>query len=259
MESPSPRNRSAAASVRLLLIIVAVAFGVPWLLHAAAPQWWARRAVINPTKAADDFAVLNLGALKNLATGAFDEFEAHLPGHAGPVITALIKSWYEQDNGDFRRLGGKRVPLPADNYAAVNVGQLKRVAKPFYDRLIQVGVVHTYPWLESTNPADDYAVANIGQAKQLFSFDPDLDTDEDGLTDWAEYGYGTNASESDSDDDGVSDAEEIARGTLPLSKDSDTDGMDDGAELVLGLNPMDPDTDDDDVPDGSDEYPDDPR
>ena len=64
-------------------------------------------------------------------------------------------------------------PTPTNNnYDAVNGGQLKGVAKPFYAFLIANGYATNYPWAASTNAPDDYAMANIGQAKYLFSFDP---------------------------------------------------------------------------------------
>ena len=60
----------------------------------------------------------------------------------------------------------RRSPSPArqaDNYAPVNVGQLKNVATPFYDRLAAIGYQWTnraftttpspiYPWTGTTNP-----------------------------------------------------------------------------------------------------------
>src|SRR5204863_7099571 len=58
-----------------------------------------------------------------------------------------------------------------NDFAAINLGQLKNVAKPFYDRLIAAGIVDYSPWLASTNPADDFAVVNIGQVKNLFAFE----------------------------------------------------------------------------------------
>src|SRR5258708_6367557 len=56
----------------------------------------------------------------------------------------------------------------ADDYAVVNQGQLKRLALPFYNRLIAVGYTQDLPW--TGGAPDDYAAANIGQVKNLFSF-----------------------------------------------------------------------------------------
>lgn len=135
------------------------------------PSWWFSQGVIvpsNPTNnipawstdypASDDYAVVNQGQLKNFATKAYAELQAHAPASVwsttqGTALTTLITSW--------TLTGG-------DNYAAINLGQLKTVAKPFYDVLILIGYTSSYPW---TGTADDYAAANIGQLKHIFNFD----------------------------------------------------------------------------------------
>jgi len=100
------------------------------------------------------------------------------------------------------------------NYAPVNVGQLKQLAAPFYDRLNL-----SYPWVGA--PAtNDYAVANIGQVKNLFAFNPANDSDGDGMPDWWERKYGfcaTNALDaaSDANGNGISNVEEYMRNTDP--------------------------------------------
>lgn len=71
----------------------------------------------------------------------------------------------------------------SNNYAAVNIGQVKNLATNFYARLFM-----DYPWIGATN-TNDAAIANIGQVKQLFSFDPSADTDADGLPNWWEKHY----------------------------------------------------------------------
>lgn len=79
--------------------------------------------------------------------------------------------------------------MQTNDFAPVNLGLLKNVAKPFYDRLISVRFSPNYPWTNASASPDDYALANIGQVKQLFSFDlraidPLDDTDQNGLPDW---------------------------------------------------------------------------
>lgn len=59
----------------------------------------------------------------------------------------------------------------ADDYAAANLGQLKNVAKPFYDRMQLFGFPSVPPWQTSSSPADDFAIANLGQAKNVFRLD----------------------------------------------------------------------------------------
>jgi hypothetical protein len=65
-----------------------------------------------------------------------------------------------------------------NDYATVNIGQLKNLMALFYNRLLsQPGyfgarVSGTYPWITSgSSSLNDYAMANIGQVKNLFSFD----------------------------------------------------------------------------------------
>jgi hypothetical protein len=65
----------------------------------------------------------------------------------------------------------------SNNYFGVNLGQLKYVATPFYDRLITEGCASQYPWTGATQ-TNDYAMANIGQLKNVFSFSIDTNTIE---------------------------------------------------------------------------------
>jgi len=98
---------------------------------------------------------------------AVEEMNAKLPMRdgAGEELEEWVASWTETGTDDF---------------AAVNVGQLKALAQRFYDRLADIGLESNVPW---DGVADDFALANIGQVKQVFAiefFDP-LDTDADGL------------------------------------------------------------------------------
>src|SRR5205823_13728383 len=117
----------------------------------------------------------------NMARAAVAEFDAHMPGGAGDVLHNLVAGW-SQSNPQ------------RNDFAPVNLGQLKHVAKPFYDRLITVHYASDYPWTGSAISPDDFAMANIGQVKQLFGFDllaVDLthDSDQNGLPDWWETYY----------------------------------------------------------------------
>jgi len=128
------------------------------------PLWWYRRGVLNPDneQGSEDFKWANQGQLKWLATQAYQEFEAILPGGAGSSVSNLVEQFAE-----------------ADDYMGLNQGQTKRVAKPFYDRLWEldrtdaypVGVSTKYPWDTSTYASDDFGPINIGQLKYLFSFE----------------------------------------------------------------------------------------
>ena len=131
--------------------------------RADAPLWWAIRgvAITNGAVLTNDFAAANLGQLKNMATAGAAELQAQLSGGAGPVVTGMVGAFTQ-----------------SNNYSAVTLGQLKSVAKPFYDRLREAGwpcllpqgmtTNQLYPW--TGTGAQDFAVANLGQVKYVFSF-----------------------------------------------------------------------------------------
>ena len=138
--------------VCITLIIAATA------LQGSQPSWWVKRGVISLDKPGDDYAVLNQGQLKHLATSAHDEMNEILADHggAGSEVSSLIESW----NTNL---------ASSDDYSVANVGQLKAIAKVFHKRALELGLLQ-----ESINFAlgvDDFSAANIGQAKALFSFE----------------------------------------------------------------------------------------
>ncbi|MES2568842.1 MAG: discoidin domain-containing protein [Verrucomicrobiota bacterium] len=119
---------------------------------------------------------------------------------------------------------------PPDDLAVVTLGQLKAVAKPFYQRLIAVGYRNAYPWSNSVLPPADDAMACIGQVKRIFDFDPAFvdaahDVNGNGVPDWwdlANLGPFPPLSNptADSDGDGASNAQEATAGTDPVKKDN---------------------------------------
>ena len=190
------------------LLLTALCAGATAFL-LAEPAWWVQRGVRDPLKPASDFSPLNQGQLKNLVRAARDELNQKLPGGAGPAINNLVTGW--------------TAPTAVTNdYAAVNAGQLKTVAKLFYDRLIAQGRSSGYPWSTSTGDDSDFSAVNLGQAKNLFSFELAIDSDGDGLDDFVEWQLHTNPSLADSDGDGVPDGQEVVEGTDPLSANSNS-------------------------------------
>ena len=131
----SSTKKSGLVSVRLLTGVALVSL-VPILIFAAGPPfWWGNDGVINGNQA-NDYAPVNQGQLKLMATAAFDEFTASLPngvgnmtsGSTGYTLTALINHW------STLQTDGSHLPSPGTNpndYAPVNIGQAKSVAKPF--------------------------------------------------------------------------------------------------------------------------------
>ena len=76
------------------------------------------------------------------------------------------------------------------------------------------------------------------------------DADADGLPDWWEVRYRSNATiAADPDNDGLNWLAEFNAGSDPWSADTDMDGLDDAAEVVAGSDPTFADTDDDGLSD----------
>ena len=71
---------------------------------------------------ANDYGAVNQGQLKNIATAAYQQMQANLPGGAGAEVTALISQW-STVNPD-----GSRTETSGSNtndYAAVNLEALQ--------------------------------------------------------------------------------------------------------------------------------------
>jgi len=221
----------AAVGCILLVLPVPVSAG-------AYPSWWTNRNVIDSTVSdTNDFAAANQGQVKCIASNAYDEFEANLPGGAGTDVANLVGSFSS-----------------VSNYLAVNHGQLKNVAEPFYDRLKEEGYTNAYPWTGTTTDDVSFAAANIGQVKHLFGFDITYDSDSDSLSDWWEnhyFGGITNqVGSDDSDGDALNNIGEYQNDTCPTNADTDADSMPDGWEVDNGLNPLSDDSGSDADSDG---------
>ena len=206
-------------------------------LFAEVPQWWIARGVVDTNAASNDYAPVNQGQVKYVATQAYLELNQNLTNDCS-AISNLVFSFSNTNNW-----------LPA------NLGQLKAVAQPFYDLLWANNYTNAwpegmtigpYPWSGVSGDTEDYALANIGQLKYLFSFNLTaipLDTDGDGLLNQDEIDiYGTNPFSPDTDGDEMPDGWEVSEGLNPLLDDAfnnpDNDLFSNKDEFDLGLNPF---------------------
>ena len=216
---------------RHLIFLGLLAFGAS-LVRAGAPSWWSSANTrILSADSSDNYAPANLGQLKLVAKKAMEYFDFYLPGGAGSEIAQMVASFEPRQGQGYTPEQINQ--FKAANYAPANLGQLKAVAKPFYDRLLAAGY-HTrqnlishgasgwpfnYPWNPATPVSENYTSANLGQLKMIFSFDISTDGDTDGLSDWWELKwFGNLASDAgmNNDSDGLTNLEEFRLGTDPM-------------------------------------------
>ena len=210
-------------TIRRFILAAAFAAACVSIFAASAPEWWVERGVSEPgfdhfSDAAreDSLSAANAGQLKNIAAKARDELNEKLSGAggAGAEIEEMVAS--------FKTYGQSEDP--GENFEVVNVGQLKFVAKPFFDRLYAAGqsrpdcvslngiVLYEntkYPW--PPKPADEspdlaawqeeqFEAATVGQLKYLFSWSVSgshssgslpggTDGNGNGIPDWWEHYY----------------------------------------------------------------------
>ena len=198
------------------------------VLAAEGPSWWLRRSVIDPDKAKNNHGVANLGQAKWMAAQAYEEFEVTLFGGYDPSSLPA----------------GHEDPITPDtwddtgNHVPVNLGQVKRLAEPFWLQLYNISPAaqaytlsvmttehgydsswaHPYPWNPpGTGGVDNKSAVNIGQLKMAFTFHLRRDADGDGLVDYQELQLGGTTTsikpEDDADNDGFSNIEEAMAGT----------------------------------------------
>ena len=119
----------------------------------SAPDWWTTHSAIDTNVMSNDFAAVNQGQLKWIATCAAAEMGSVLATGPGRNVLSLVTNFSD-----------------AANFRALNMGKLKHVGAMFYDRLRQVGLADTYPW-HAAQITNNWAAVNAGPLKQVFSFE----------------------------------------------------------------------------------------
>lgn len=191
---------------------------------AAPPGWWASRGA-TATTAANDNGPVNQGQLKQFTQKAVLEFNARIPGGAGPELNELVIGWVQAyQAGNYNAAN----PLPAD-FEVMNSGQLKWIASKIHTRLVFAKYETTPPAWLTQNAATDGQLANLGQLKTVFNFD--LTAPAGQLPAWWQKFYFDGQSNSNPGSNPGSNPN-----TNP-SSDPDGDGMSNTTENVRSLDP----------------------
>jgi hypothetical protein len=199
----------------------------------AAPTWWSTRSLLN-TNPADDYAVANIGQLKYVSTKARLELNSLLPTGAGATINDLVLSWEAAPvagvtRDDFAILNQGQLKTIAGHF-------YDRLAQYGYAGAPLAGA-NRYPWSDAVTDDDDYAAVNIGQLKYVFSFlsagyifdsykaDWDLDYLPDGWEVLHGFSTMSNSATDDGDGDTSTALAEYKAGTSPLFRQSNSLGL----------------------------------
>lgn len=158
--------------MRFLVVFLLIACS----LHGSNPSWWSNYDIIFDNDIGDNHSPANIGQLKNFALQSKRYFDAELEGGAGVAINQLVSGYFDSSTNLQIKSSD------TDNFTILNQGQLKNIARLFYDRLHEEGITVTqmqtndpalnwhYPWSSSTTDDENYAPVTLGQLKYVFSF-----------------------------------------------------------------------------------------
>jgi hypothetical protein len=181
------KERNGSATITSVLCLTLALSGVLVLTgYAADPAWWSSRGAIQPEQvvtnngvvttnyAPNPNAIANAGQLKAFTVAAVNELNSDLPNSAtaAPALSNLVYGW-QQDyaTNNYNNAKNPLAPYKPTDFAPVNEGQLKYVAKLIDNQLVTQGYLAALPtWLQGTN-ATDHDAALIGQLKTVFNFD----------------------------------------------------------------------------------------
>lgn len=162
------------------------------------PDWWSLQGVTNENEKNNN-ALANIGQAKNMVRGALSGLEAagrvDLKDSIEPQVLTLIPS-----GETFDAPANPSNTWYAEQHRLLVTGQLKALAKPFYDEFQGTTALQTwiademalygtatagiYPWTDQTDDDEHLAPATIAQLKACFAFGfegiPAVNADVDG-------------------------------------------------------------------------------
>lgn len=151
------------------------------------PQWWVDHNVTNSNVKLDE-GLVSVGQVKYVVKQAYAYLELELEafGGSGSAVTNLYTTFCTTAPANLE-----------DDLRVITLGQLKFLAKPFYDRIMEVQFDPStmnpesgnYPWSDTQDDDQDDAPATLGQLKFVFSFDLSRSLDADEIPDWWEANY----------------------------------------------------------------------
>lgn len=134
------------------------------ITQAAPPAWWGEQGVVNTGVTPDNYAAANVGQLKHMAAMAAAAMNAKLAGRggAGTEINTMVAAWSKNSPSNYSILNQGQLKAVAKPFY-LRLAALGYVGQP-------IGSGQLYPWTEEVADDHSYAAVNLGQLKRVFSF-----------------------------------------------------------------------------------------